>query len=130
MSAAAPASFRSRRRSSGGDAIGVEIDPAANGVARANALKNGLSLSFETKWPDGTFDVVVANILREILVFLAPEVVARVAGLLVLSGLVNTDVPVIIARYAPLLGQGYARPEIFERGPWRTLVWRLSSTAR
>lgn len=115
----------------GGEAIGVEIDPAANEVARENAKRSGAAerVAFAGAWPQGRFEVVVANILRDVLLELAPEIVARLApgGVLVLSGLVSTDVPAIIAAYAPRL-EGL-RPEVFERGPWRTLVWRPRSAA-
>ncbi len=110
----------------GGEAVGVEIDPDANAVAEDNARRSGVAsrVRFGTAWPDGRFDVVVANILREVLVALASEIVARVegGGMLVLSGLVATDVPEIVATYAPALGG--ARPEVFARGVWRALVWR------
>jgi len=113
----------------GGRAIGVEIDPDANVIASENARLSGVAehVAFGTEWPEGTFDVVVANILRRILIDLAPEITGRLArpGLLVVSGLVSTDVPELIACYgAPL---GGARPEVFERDPWRALVWRISS---
>ncbi len=110
----------------GGVAVGVEIDRAAIEAARENARRNGVEarVAFGTEWPEGVFDVVVANILRDVLLELAPRIVACLAndGLLVLSGVVSTDVPAIIARYSPLCGD--RRPEIFERGVWRTLVWR------
>lgn len=111
----------------GGQAAGVEIDEEANGLARANAQHNGVAdrVTFGTEWPGGRFDVVIANILRGVLLDLAPSIVERIAtaGVLVLSGLVSTDVPSIIARYAPLLGD--LRPDVFARDEWRTLVWRL-----
>jgi ribosomal protein L11 methyltransferase len=71
-------------------------------------------------------EVVVANILRGVLLALADEIVVRLAagGLLILSGLVSTDVPEMVARYAPRLER--RRPEIFERGAWCTLVWRAA----
>ncbi len=107
-------------------AVGVEIDEAANVAARESARRNGVveRVAFGTDWPTGTFPIVIANILAGVLVELAPRIVERLApgGVLVLSGLVSTDVPVLIACYAPRLGA--RRPEIFERGPWRTLLWR------
>lgn len=110
----------------GGEAIGVEIDDTANVIARQNAENSGVlsKASFSTSWPDERFEFVVANILRNILVALARDIVARLSpgGTLVLSGLVSTDVPSIIATYSPLLDG--ARPESFERGEWRALVWR------
>ncbi|XXX76833.1 50S ribosomal protein L11 methyltransferase [Sorangium sp. So ce134] len=113
----------------GGEAIGVDIDAAAIAIAAESARRSGVEarVRFATAWPDGTFDIVVANILRDVLAELAPLIVARLApaGTLILSGLVSTDVPEIVARYAPLLAG--RRPEIFERGAWRTLVWRLAA---
>lgn len=113
----------------GAEAVGVEIDAAANDAARANARRNGVEgrTTFGEAWPPGKFEVVIANILRDTLLELAPLVTARLApgGLLVLSGIVSTDVPAIIARYAPALGA--RRPELFERGPWRAAVWRHAS---
>lgn len=110
-------------------AIGVEIDGPSNEVAEANAAKNHVAdrTSFGTAWPEGTFALVVANILEAVLVVLREDVTSRVAegGTLVLSGLVSTDVPSIVARYAPLLGG--ARPDVYQREEWRTLVWRRTS---
>jgi ribosomal protein L11 methyltransferase len=110
----------------GGEAIGVEIDPEANAVAAENARRSGVDrcVAFGTAWPSGTFDLVVANILLATLVALADDLVARLAarGTLVLSGLVSTDVPAIVACFAPRLGG--RRPDIFERAEWRTVVWR------
>ncbi|WP_437316903.1 50S ribosomal protein L11 methyltransferase [Sorangium sp. So ce385] len=112
----------------GGEAIGVDIDAAAIAISAENARRSAVEarVRFATTWPDGSFDIVVANILRDVLTELAPLIAARLAplGTLILSGLVSTDVPEIVARYAPLLAG--RRPEIFERGAWRTLVWRLA----
>lgn len=111
----------------GGRGVGVEIDEDANVLGRANAQQNGVAdrVTLGTDWPEGAFDVVIANILRGVLLDLAPGIVERVTtgGVLVLSGLVSTDVPSVIARYAPLLGD--LRPDAFDRDEWRTLVWRL-----
>jgi ribosomal protein L11 methyltransferase len=109
----------------GGEALGVEIVAAANAVAAENARQSGVAdrVTFGTAWPSGRVEVVVANILRGVLLALADEIVERLAagGLLILSGLVSTDVPEMVACYAPRLER--RRPEIFERGAWRTLVW-------
>lgn len=113
----------------GGRAVGIEIDEEANEHARANAEHNAVAdrATFGAQWPEGLFEVVIANILRGVLLDLANDIVRRVApgGVLVLSGLVSTDVPSIVARYGPLLGG--ARPEAFARDEWRALVWRTPS---
>jgi ribosomal protein L11 methyltransferase len=112
----------------GAHAIGVEIDEAALEVSKENARLNGVAdrVSFVRSLDDapGTFDLVVANILAGVLVAFADALVDRLAspGALVLCGLVATDVPVVIASYAPRLDG--RRPEIYERGEWRALAWR------
>lgn len=110
----------------GGTAHGVEIDEQANEVAARAAHDNGVAseVSFTSSWPDGVFDVVVANILRDVLLALAPAILARLAprGLLVLSGLVSTDVPSVVASYGPSLPRH--RLDVFERDVWRTLTYR------
>jgi ribosomal protein L11 methyltransferase len=112
----------------GGEAFGVEIDATANVVAATNARASGVAdcVTFGTAWPSGRVEVVVANILRGVLLDLADDIVLRLAagGVVILSGLVSTDVPEMVACYAPRLAQ--RRPQVFERGSWRTLVWRTA----
>jgi ribosomal protein L11 methyltransferase len=107
-------------------AVGVEIDADANRVATTNAANNGVGdrVVFGTAWPEGPFEVVVGNIRRGELLSLKEEILLRLAtgGTLVLSGLVSTDVPSLVAAYAPHLGG--ARPDIFASEDWRTNVWR------
>jgi ribosomal protein L11 methyltransferase len=106
----------------------VEIDQGAIEHARANANLNSvagrIALGRSLEAADGTFELVAANILRQVLLDHAPALVERVApsGTLVLSGLVSTDVPEVSARYASLFGG--RRPEIYERDEWRALAWR------
>jgi ribosomal protein L11 methyltransferase len=105
----------------------VEIDPRAIEHAERNLALNGVSSQVRQEQAlddaPGPFDFVVANILRGVLVAFALPLVERLApgGVLVLSGLVSTDVPEVTGAYAPLLG---ARPEVYEREEWRGLVWR------
>ena len=112
-------------------AVGVEIDVEANRAATTNAVRNAVSdrATFGTAWPGGAFELVVANILRDPLLHLKGQIVARLArgGTLVLSGLTSTDVAFLVAAYAPLLGD--ARPDIFASEEWRTLVWRRATVA-
>jgi ribosomal protein L11 methyltransferase len=117
----------------GAEAIGVEIDEAALAVSAENARLNGVAArtTFARSLDDapGTFDLVVANILAGVLIAFADALVARVApnGALILCGLVATDVPVLVATYAPKVAG--RRPEIYERGEWRALVWRAPRVA-
>lgn len=112
----------------GAEVDGIEIDEPSIEHAEANVRLNDVRerVRFGRKLEEasGKFDLVVANILLAVLVEYAEELVARLSpgGTLVLSGLVGTDVPVAIGRYSPLLGG--ARPDVFERGDFRALVWR------
>jgi ribosomal protein L11 methyltransferase len=105
----------------------VEIDPAAIEHAERNARANGVSaqVRFQPTLAgfDGPYDLVVANILRNVLLAEAEELTRRLGTgkLLALSGLVATDVPGIIARHSPLLAG--RRPEVHRRGEWCAVVF-------
>lgn len=90
--------------------VGVDIDPLALDVARENAALNDcaavdfmLPAALPASDRDGTFDVLVANILLNPLVALAPEFDSRLApgGLIGLSGLLAEQVDAALAAYAP-----------------------------
>jgi ribosomal protein L11 methyltransferase len=82
------------RKLGAGRVAGNDDDPVAVRVARENAERNGAALEL-TGAPveaiPGTFDVVVANILANVLVALAPALAAKVApgGVLLLSGILH-----------------------------------------
>jgi ribosomal protein L11 methyltransferase len=109
----------------------VEIDELARAHgernARANAVSDRIRYSRSLEDTSGAFDLTVANILRPVLLAFADALVTRLAqnATLVLSGLVSTDVPQVSVRYSSLLGND--RPEVYERGDWRALVWRRVS---
>jgi ribosomal protein L11 methyltransferase len=80
------------RKLGAGRVAANDEDPVAVEVARENAERNGTALEL-TGAPveaiPGTFDVVVANILANVLVALAPALAAKLApgGVLLLSGI-------------------------------------------
>ncbi len=85
---------------------GLDIDPQAVEAARANAERNAVMADFvDGSQPiDGTYDVVVANILSNPLRVLAPAICALVrpaGGQLALSGILREQADEIIAVYAP-----------------------------
>jgi ribosomal protein L11 methyltransferase len=90
-----------------GKVVGVDIDRAALAAAADNAERNGVSmrLAHSGDAMDATFDCVVANILTNPLMLLAPLLTARLkpAGRLVLSGVLETQAEQVIAAYAPYL---------------------------
>jgi ribosomal protein L11 methyltransferase len=90
-----------------GAAVGVDLDPVAVWVARANARLNHLStqVSFAAGSVEavaGRFDVAVANILLEpILAMLRPlHRVVVPGGAVVLSGILSTELPQLRAGLA------------------------------
>jgi ribosomal protein L11 methyltransferase len=90
--------------------VATDIDPVAVGVARANARANGVASLIRfcvapgLRHPlaaRGGFDLILANILARPLTRLAPALAAALArrGRLVLSGLLEADVPGILAAF-------------------------------
>ena len=91
-----------------GEVVGVDVDPQAMVASRANAAANGVAATFTT--PDELaalapprFDVLVANILANPLVLLAPALAMRVraGGRIVLSGILAPQAGAVAAAYAP-----------------------------
>lgn len=78
----------------------VDNDPVAVDVARENAAANRAVIAIGLDWPAGTFDLVVANIQADVLTELAPALAPRVAGHLILSGLLSEQVDRVAATYA------------------------------
>jgi len=96
----------------GHPAVGVEIDPVALENARHNGRLNGVSEQAapgggSVRWLEGsaadvpgTFPVVVANILAEVLIEIAPHVVSRCSADLLLSGLLRSQEAAVLEAYA------------------------------
>ena len=86
------------------DLVAVDIDPAAVESTRVNAANNHVQL--QAGLPDlaqGSFDVVLANILATPLKVLAPRLCAHVAagGHLVLAGILERQAAELQEAYAP-----------------------------
>ncbi len=103
-------------------AVGTDVDPDALVVARENAEANGLSerLELSGALPEALgerFDFVVANVLRDPLIRLAPSIAAACApgAVVLLSGLLTTQVDAVVAAYA---AEGMEPVETKTRGEW------------
>lgn len=90
------------------EAFGVDVDAGALEVSRENAQRNGVADHYHAMLPaalpaDIRADVVIANILAEPLIALAPQIARRVkpGGALLLSGMLDTQVDEVRAAYAP-----------------------------
>ncbi|MGE3297574.1 MAG: 50S ribosomal protein L11 methyltransferase [Porticoccaceae bacterium] len=88
-------------------AVAVDIDPQALTATRANAQRNGIAPDqLETTAPGalaGHYTVVLANILANPLIELAPRIAALTApgGRLCLSGILESQCAAVCDAYAP-----------------------------
>ncbi len=112
---------------SGARVEAVEIDERSIENARENAALNRVESRIDLRThlsePARPFDLILANILSKVLLEHAEQLCLRLSrqGRIILSGLFGTDVPSILGRYKPLLAP--MKPEIFERGDWRAVVF-------
>ena len=97
-------------------AIGVDTDSQALSVSRENAARNGVDERFVACLPQDlsanqTAPIVVANILSETLIALAPELTVRVprGGQLALSGILDDQVDEVTTAYADAFDFGSRR---------------------
>ncbi len=107
-------------------ALATDTDPVALDVARRNAVVNGVAERLDIEaaaaaGPPGRFDLVLANIVAETLVELAPALAACLApgGRVVLSGIESGGAPLVQGAFRRL---GARCIEELERGSWTTLV--------
>jgi len=95
------------RKLGGGRVAALDNDPVAIRVAAENAARNGTALELGGWTLDelrGTFDLVVANILANVLVELSPDLSRRLApgGELVLAGLLAPQEDEVAAAFRAL----------------------------
>jgi ribosomal protein L11 methyltransferase len=101
-------------------AWGVDIDQQALWASRENAARNGVDAGLMTglpeALPDQRFDVVLANILANPLIELAPRLagLVRAGGDLVLSGILGEQADAVRAAYE----RWFSLSETAERDGW------------
>ncbi len=114
----------------GAEALAIEIDARAAGIAEINARQNGVGNRVRVIAGDGArhiagqrFDLVFANILMRPLIRLAPMLAPAVApgGTLILSGLLRSQAPLVKQAYA---SRGLLLEDQIKREAWATLVWK------
>jgi ribosomal protein L11 methyltransferase len=88
-----------------GEAVGTDVDPQALRASVDNARANRVAIRFvlPDALPMRAFDLVVANILANPLILLAPALAARVRphGRLVLSGILDSQAGDVVDAYRP-----------------------------
>jgi ribosomal protein L11 methyltransferase len=87
------------------EVVGTDVDPQAIRASHDNVAKNAVSARcvLPDALADGTFDIVVANILSNPLILLAPALAGRVApgGRIALAGILAPQEDSVVAAYAP-----------------------------
>ncbi|MBC9246457.1 50S ribosomal protein L11 methyltransferase [Paracoccus sp. 11-3] len=111
--------------------IASDIDPVAVDTAAANVLANGLdgrvvcieAVGFDHPMLEDAapFDLVLANILKQPLIDLAPDMKKSVAagGKIILSGILTGQAPEVIAAYE---AKDFALDRRDDLGEWSTLT--------
>lgn len=114
-------------------AVAVDIDRIAVAVAAENASLNGVATRVSVVFGDGCrsllvrragpYDLVLANILADPLIAMAPELRdgLRPGGHAVLSGLLDRQAPRVIRAF---LARGFHPVRHIELGRWSTLILR------
>ncbi|WAH43786.1 50S ribosomal protein L11 methyltransferase [Alicyclobacillus fastidiosus] len=103
----------------------IDIDPVAVDAARENVARNDLSDLISVQegnllagyQQDAKFDVAVANILRDIVILLLPQVAQRLnaGGYLLTSGYIDTQAPAVEEALAQ---NGFEICERYQRDDW------------
>jgi ribosomal protein L11 methyltransferase len=96
--------------------MAMDIDPDAVEVSRENAARNRVEIDFSTRLPDGEFDLVLANIQPEVLIPLAPRLMAG-AKKLILSGILVEAAEEVVRAYS-----GMRLVKTKDDEGWRVLV--------
>lgn len=112
--------------------IGLDTDPLAVENALENKQVNDVGEDFVVELGSAQsvagerFDLIMANILAEPLIDMAPEICAlrKPDGALVLSGLLDIQREKVIQAY---LAQGLPRPMEVVQGEWAALVWERAA---
>ena len=111
----------------GASGMGIDNDPVALENAEENVRINGVEdkvrlVLGSIDQAEGPFDLVVANILADPLIQMAPEIHSRVApgGLLVLSGILASQAERVADAYKKL---GRPEPQLRISGEWAALYW-------
>ena len=119
--------------------LGIDSDPIAVRVARDNVALNGVSARVRIERGEGyahplarawrPFDLILANILADPLIDLAPALRRHLApeGHAVLSGLLDRQAEAVIAAHRR---EGLRLVEQVARGPWMALVVAHGRQAR
>jgi ribosomal protein L11 methyltransferase len=119
-------------------AIGVDIDPKAEDIARENAIYNGFAApeftaltgnvtadkKLMTRLSGGHYDLVLVNIVADVICHLAPTLPQFLSkdSLLICSGILDTRLPDVIAA---LENAGLTITQIRQKEDWRCVCAKV-----
>lgn len=116
------------RKLGAGRIVAVDIDPEAVQVARDNLYNNGIVDNIDLSTDplcliEGGFAVVLANILAEDLVRMAPDLAAKLlpGGLTILSGILNEREDIVLNAYRSI---GLSHLQTTRQQEWSCIVFR------
>ncbi len=106
--------------------VATDVDPLAVKIAAENFAVNGVPVQAQEEFPAGTYDLVVANILADVIIGLSDPLAALVKpdGLLIASGIIDTRETDV--RFA-VEGAGFAPLETRRQAEWVALAFRRSA---
>lgn len=104
---------------------GLDIDPVAVRSAGENALMNGVEIEFETAeiaGEKGSFQLIVANIVADVILSIAPDAFKRLSpgGLLIASGIIREREGEVAEA---LRAVGFTQVESRAEGEWCALCF-------
>lgn len=109
-----------------GEITATDNDPLAVKIAGENLAANGVQARVQEAFPDGAYDLVVANILADVIIGMAEEIagLVRPEGIFIASGIIDTresDVRMAVE------GEGFFPLETRREGEWVALAFRRSA---
>lgn len=100
-----------------------DIDPLAVKITRENANVNGVSVEVTEALPDGSHDIVVANILADVIIGIAEELadLLKPNGALIASGIIDTRASDVREALEAI---GLSHLETRRQGEWVAIVFQ------
>lgn len=112
----------------------VDVDPMANLACIENARNNGLAHLLHAylprELPKQQYDLVIANILAEVIIELRDTLLVQLKtqGVLLLTGLLDTQVERVLDAFKEVLEDKSFYYEVRQRQQWRLLVCTIKIT--
>lgn len=106
-----------------GQVAASDIDPLAVRIAEDNARINGAAIALSIDPPEGTFDIVVANILADVILEMKDILIAHTkpGGLIAVSGVIDTRAKDV---QDGLTSSGLDFVEERQQAEWRAILFR------